>query len=63
LCSSGFFLFCLPELGAYDMHAKGSCTFMYSCSVFVVVDIVATQKTNLELIILAGICKFVISRS
>jgi hypothetical protein len=21
LCSSGFFLFCLPELGAYDMNA------------------------------------------
>jgi hypothetical protein len=45
------------------MHAKGSCTFKYNCSIFVVVDIVATQKTNLELIISAGICKFVISRS
>ncbi len=42
---------------------KGSCTFMYSCSVFVVVEIVATQKKNLALIISAGICKFVISRS
>ncbi len=50
-----FFFFGLPELGAYDMHAKGSCTFMYNCSVFVVVEIVATQKTNLALIYISSL--------